>query len=140
AARPAGEGIYAIVAHGEGGERHTHLAYALELPEEPGEVQQELQLPEVSSYVVSVKNPEAPSPSSAGLRGAQKAELPGALMERFRGRRFADLDPPEFLDHEGTELMFVGASEDVKEELGIELDPKHESEQTADLCSDLRMA
>ncbi len=34
AARPAGEGVYAIARHDD----HTHLAYALELPEEPGEV------------------------------------------------------------------------------------------------------
>ena len=34
AARPAGEGVYAIVRHSG----HTHLAYALELPDEPGEV------------------------------------------------------------------------------------------------------
>lgn len=35
-ARPCGEGFYALVAHHD---KHTHLAFVLELPEEIGEVQ-----------------------------------------------------------------------------------------------------
>ncbi|MCC6556682.1 MAG: hypothetical protein IT372_27290 [Polyangiaceae bacterium] len=139
-ARPAGEGVYAIVAHGDGGaRRHTHLAYALELPREPGEVQEELGLADEGSYVVSVKNPEAPSPPSAGLRRGQRAELPRDLQERFGGRRFVDVDPPAFLDHEGTEIVLVGAREDASEELGIDLEPEEESRETADVCRDLRL-
>lgn len=138
-ARPAGEGVYAVVAHGEGGSRHTHLAYALELPRRAGEVQQELNLPEEGSYVISVKNPDAGSPPAAGLRREQKAELPQPLRERFRGRRFAELEPPDFLDHEGTELVLVGAHDDPSEELGIALDPEEETRRSADLCKDLRM-
>lgn len=43
--RPAGEGIYRIVVHGN----YNHLIYALELPKEPGPVQQELSIePEAS--------------------------------------------------------------------------------------------
>jgi hypothetical protein len=138
-ARPAGEGVYAIVAHGEGGSRHTHLAYALELPRRTGEVQEELNLPEQGSYVVTVKNPDVDSPRSVGLRRDRKAELPERLRERFRGRRFAELDPPDFLDHEGAELVLVGAREDPSEELGVALDPEEETRRSADLCKDLRM-
>src|SRR5438874_1300397 len=44
-ARPAGEGIYRIVEHGN----HNHLIYALELPRSPGPVQEELNIePEAS--------------------------------------------------------------------------------------------
>jgi hypothetical protein len=138
AGRPVGEGVYAIVAHGEEGKRrHTHLAYALELPREPGEAQEELRISEEGSYVISVKNPEVPSPPRAGLRGERKAEFPRALEQRFRGRRFADVDPPEFLDHEGAEILLVGAEEDVSE-LGIQLDAQEENRNTADICRDLR--
>ena len=56
-ARPAGEGVYALVRH----ERHTHLAYELEFPKRPGAVQEELKIEETASYVVAVKNPEASS-------------------------------------------------------------------------------
>jgi hypothetical protein len=41
AVRPAGEGVYALVQLG----RSLHLSYELELPERPGEVQQELNIP-----------------------------------------------------------------------------------------------
>ena len=37
-ARPAGEGVYALVRHDD----HTHLAFALELPQHPGQVQRDL--------------------------------------------------------------------------------------------------
>jgi hypothetical protein len=57
-ARPAGEGVYALVRHTD----HTHLVYALELPDKPGAVQEGLHLAAEGSYIVSIKNPEQPSP------------------------------------------------------------------------------
>ena len=135
AARPVGEGVYRIVRHGD----HTHLVYALELPDAPGEVQAALNIEPQASYIISVKNPDAPSPPRAGLRSRRKASFPKHLQERFRGRKFANVDPPTFLDHEGAELLFVSAAEDVEEELGIELDTERESEASADIFTDLHM-
>jgi len=135
-ARPAGEGVYALVRHGN----HTHLAYALELPESLGEVQQELNIEKEASYIVSIKNPEKPSPPGAGLGEELKTEYPQQLQEKFRGRRFLPADPPELLDYPGAEVLFIGASEDVSEELGLELNPQHETERTAEIFSDLRLA
>jgi hypothetical protein len=133
-ARPAGEGVYAIARHGN----HTHLLYALELPEEPDEVQRELHIGKEGSYLLSVKNPAASSPPSVGLDEVSKAELPEELQERFGGRRFISLDPPEFLDHEGTEILLMGSADDPGEELGIELNAEQETEATADLFRELR--
>src|SRR5919197_2789437 len=82
-ARPAGEGVYAIVRH----EDHTHLVYALELPTRPGEVQEAFHLEEEGSYILSVKNPEAPSPPGVGLGEPRRASFPKTLQARFRGRR-----------------------------------------------------
>lgn len=135
AARPVGEGVYRIVRHGD----HTHLVYALELPEEPGEVQDALNIEPQASYIISVKNPEALTPARAGLRARRKASFPRHLQERFRGRKFIDVDPPELLDHEGAELLLVAAARDVEEELGIELDTERENEASADIFEDLRM-
>jgi hypothetical protein len=135
AARPAGEGIYAIVDH----DGHTHLAYALELPRSTGEVQRELNIEEQGSYIVSVRNPEAPAPPQAGLRCEQRPEYPRALRERFRGRRFGELDPPDYLDYEGAELLLIGAADDPVAELGIRLDPERESAASADVFHDLRL-
>jgi hypothetical protein len=134
-ARPAGEGVYAIVRH----EDHTHLAHVLELPRRPGDVQDALNIPDEGSYVISVKNPEAPSPPALGLDESRKARFPKALLERFRGRRFINVDPPEFLDYEGAELLLIGATNDVRAELGIELHPQHESEASAAIFSDLKI-
>jgi hypothetical protein len=134
-ARPAGEGVYAIVRHDD----HTHVVFALELPEQPGEVQEALNIPSEGSYVITVKNPDVGAPASAGLPHEARPDLPQSLHERFQGRRFIPVDPPDFLDREGTELVLIGADEDVFEELGVRLDPQHETIETAELFNDLRM-
>ncbi len=41
-ARPAGEGVYRILRHGD----HTHLIYALELPKSPSDVQEAFNIDE----------------------------------------------------------------------------------------------
>jgi hypothetical protein len=133
-ARPAGEGVYAIVAH----EGHTHFAYELEFPKERGDVQEDLNIARAASYVVAVKNPEAPSPPDAGLAPDQKAELPRATLDRFHGRRFVELQP-DLLDREGTELVLIAASSEPEEELGIRLEPLEESEAEAAIFRDLKL-
>jgi hypothetical protein len=135
AARPAGEGVYAIARHSG----HTHLAYALELPAEPGEVQQALNIVKEGSYIIVVKNPEAPSPPDVGLDESRRARFPKELQERFAGRRFIPADPPDFLDYEGAEILLVGARQDVFAELGLKLNPEHETEATAEIFNDLKM-
>jgi hypothetical protein len=125
-ARPAGEGVYAIVRH----DGHTHLAFALELPARRGEVQEQLNIPDQGSYVITVKNPELPAPSGVGVSSEAKPELPHHLRSRFAGRRFVAVDPPEFLDQQGAELVLIGADEDVFDELGVSLDPERMRERS----------
>jgi hypothetical protein len=134
-ARPAGEGIYAIARHDD----HTHLAFALELPERPGEVQEELNIPREGSYIITVRNPDADAPPGVGLSDAERAELPQRLRERSHGRRFIPVDPPDFLDREGAEFVLIGADEHVFEDLGVHLNPERETLETAELFNDLRM-
>lgn len=135
AARPVGEGIYEILRHGD----HTHLVYTLELPKEPSEPQKKLQIADEASYIISVKNPETPTPPQAGLPKRDTPDYPQKLQEQFRGRRFAEVDPPDFLDREGTQLLLLSASADVKKELGIELQPEDESRSSAEIFKDLRL-
>jgi len=134
-ARPAGEAGYAIVDH----DGHTHLAYALELPREPGDVQRELRIEREASYVVAVRNPEAPAPPGAGLTPRERAEFPREFLDRFGGRRFIPLDPPSLLDYEGAEIVLIGAAEDAEAELGIDLDAERERLEDADIFQDLRL-
>lgn len=135
AARPAGEGRYRILRHGD----HTHLVYALELPREPGPVQEDLRIQEDASYILTVANPERPSPETAGLRPSRQADFPQHLRERFRGRAFAEVDPPEFLDREGAEFVMVSAHEDVQDELGIRIDIEDEDARSAEIFRELHL-
>jgi hypothetical protein len=136
AARPAGEGVYELVRHVD----HTHIAYALELPEKPGPVQEELNIKPEASFIVSVKNPEAPSPPGTGLPEDEAAKYPPSLETLFQGRRFVPVDPPDLLDYPGAQLLLIGAAADVRAELGIELNPERETERTAEIFQDLHLA
>ena len=64
AARPVGEGKYAIVKH----QNHAELAYILEMPKEPGEAQKELGIEKEASYIISVINPKKPAPTGLSKR------------------------------------------------------------------------
>src|SRR4051812_42890686 len=66
AARPVGEGKYAIVKH----QNHAELAYILEMPTEPGEAQNELGIEKEASYVISVISPKKPAASSIPTGGS----------------------------------------------------------------------
>ena len=135
AARPVGEGIYEIVKHGG----NTNFIYVLELPEDLGEAQQALGIKTEASYIITIKNPESSSPQGMGLPAEEKADLPKDLQNKFKQRRFVPAEPPEFLDYPGVELILIGASADIEEELGIELNPATETEDTAEILNDLRM-
>lgn len=134
AARPAGEGVYAIVDH----DKHCHLAYRLELPLRPGEVQAAFRIKPQASYIAAVRNPEAPPPPGLEASGPEVVDYPDELLARFRGRRFAPLERA-FLDQVGTELVLIGASEDVEDELGIELDAEREGKQAAEIFTELAL-
>ena len=133
--RPAAEGAYCIARHDD----HTHLAYQLELPHRLGAAQHELQIESEASYVVTVKNPSQPSPPGVGLASSSRAELPASLLGRFRGRRFAPLDPPGFLDHTGTEIVLIGAAHDASAELAVDLDQEVERAARNSIFDDLRI-
>ena len=135
AARPAGEGVYLIARH----ENHTHIAYALELPRTPGEAQEQPNIRKQASIIVTVKNPEATSPPRMGLPLSRKPEYPASLKRKFQNKRFVDLDPPDFLNYPGTELVFIGASADATSELGIQLHPRRKREKTADTFTELKL-
>jgi hypothetical protein len=135
-ARPVGEGAYTIARH----DGHTHLAYELELPREPGEPQRELNIEREASYVVNVKNPQTPPLPGTGRPRRDTPALPRELVDRFGTRRFIPLDPPDFLDYPGTELVLIGAAEDASEELGVDLDAEVERAARRSIFDDLRIS
>jgi len=136
AARPAGEGVYALVRDGN----KMHLVWALELPKTPGPVQKAFNIPEEASLAISIANPEKRGgPRTARLSEEQQADYPKQLQEEFRGRKFATGDPC-LLDFEGAEIVFIGARTDPEEAYHIDLQPEQESEGSADIFRQLRFA
>lgn len=135
AARPAGEGVYALLRM----DGKMHLAWALELPEKPGEVQKTFKIPAEASLAISIKNPEKGGPRSAQLSEEQKADYPQRLQKEFRDRRFATEDP-RLLDYEGAEIIFIGARKNPSQAYRIDLQPDDESEASADIFRQLRFA
>lgn len=134
-ARPAGEGVYALVRRG----RNLHLTYELELPERPGEVQKELNIEPQAAFVLSVKNPEAGSPPGAGLPEREEARYPKPLEQEFRGRRFASEDA-RLLDYEGAEFVLVGARTDPERAYDLDIETEHETAGKADIFRQLKMS
>lgn len=135
AARPAGEGVYAIALV----DGQMHLVYLLELPDEPGEAQEALNIAPEASFALSVKNPEKGQPVAAGLRDEDKADYPQRLQELFRGRRF-DQEDLALLDYEGAEFVLIGAREDPRRAYDIALDAEREDYDHSDTLTKLRLA
>ncbi|HYG98256.1 MAG TPA: hypothetical protein VD837_03935 [Terriglobales bacterium] len=59
------------------------------------------------------------------------------MSKKFENRRWIDLDPPEFLDHEGCELVLVGGHHDAERELDIRLHTKKEQVESSDTVKEL---
>jgi Protein of unknown function (DUF2795) len=136
AAAPAGEGKYSIVKH----DGHTELAYLLELPEIPGPTQREFEIKKEASYIISVKNPEIKVPGFAAFSEEKKPRYSKHLMEKFGDRRWINVEDPELLNYENTQLLLIGArKKDVEEELGIDIDEQKETERSADIFKELKI-
>ncbi|XP_021888133.1 uncharacterized protein LOC110807331 [Carica papaya] len=142
-ARAMGEGIYRILKHNPGRRPHTHLIYKLEFPAEDKnkEPQEALNVEKEGSFVLQIKNPEQAAGGSSQFRGLQnkrKAAFPAHLQGLCGHRRFVPADPPDFLNYEGCELLLISASDDIEEELGLELKTEVEEDETEyPSCSDL---
>jgi Protein of unknown function (DUF2795) len=135
AAMPAGEGKYSIVKH----DNHTELVYVLELPKVPGPVQKEFEIKKEASYIISVKNPDIKI-SGFALFEKRKPKYPAKINEQFGDRRWINVENPDILNYEHTQVLLIGARQkDVEEELGIGLNEDKETENTAELLKELRL-
>lgn len=137
-ARPAGEGLYALVKHAD----HTHLVYTLELPERVGPVQKTFNITREGSLIIVVKHPEIDIPATERKREivgrGEVVRYSDELTSRFGSRRYVPLDPPGYLDYEGTMLYLIAVGESIAR-LGIEVSKEKETEDTADIFRELRL-
>jgi hypothetical protein len=119
AARPFANGSYEITTHDD----HAHLRWHVDHVAEDA-VTRELEIERDADYIVTVANPdpvawgllETPDLQSRlfddlELHVTIPSPFPPSLQQRFRGRRFVQLDEPAWLDHPGAELVFVGAGD-----------------------------
>lgn len=136
-ARALAEGVYRILRHEAGRKTHTHLVYKLEFPPEDAddEPQESLNIEREGSFVIQIKNPEQKSSTAyfRGLQSKRKAVFPAHLQGQLGQLRFGPADPPDFLNYEGCEFLLISASDDIDEELGLELKTEGEGEKCSDL-------
>jgi hypothetical protein len=136
AARPVGEGKYAIVKHGN----HAELAYILEMPKELGEAQQELGIEKEASYVISVINPKIPKPSNLPTTEEPPQYPPEVLNEFNENENFVSLSKDtKFIDYQNSQVILIGAREGkdvVKSEMGIDM---KEEQSSADIFNKLKL-
>ncbi|PON60977.1 hypothetical protein PanWU01x14_149450 [Parasponia andersonii] len=144
AASALGEGIYRILRHNPDKRMHTHLIYKLELPPEnkKSEPQESLNIEREGSFLIQIKNPDDHRQQSAsashfrGLQNKRKATFPAHLQGQFGHKLYSPADPPDFLNYEGCEFLLIAASDDIEEELGLDLKTE-ECESSDKSCSDL---
>jgi hypothetical protein len=146
AARPVGEGKYAIVKHHQ---NHTELAYVLELPKEPGEAQKELSIEKEASYIISVINPKKPAVSSVADGGKYPSTeeipmYPEELLKEFGDNdTFVSLSRDiRFLDYQNAQVLLTAAREGrdvIKRDIGIDIVEEDETQQSADIFDKLKV-
>jgi hypothetical protein len=139
AARPVGEGKYAIVKHQD----HAELAYVLEMPEEPGEAQRELGIEKEASYIVSIINPKVTVP--AGYPSSEEPpNYPEPILKEFgENENFISLARDlRFINFQNAQMILVGAKEGrdmIQKEFGIDIEEEKETVQSADIFSKLKI-
>jgi hypothetical protein len=139
AARPVGEGKYAIVKHQD----HAELAYVLELPEEPGEAQRELGIEKEASYIVSIINPKVPVP--AGYPSSEELpNYPESILKEFgENENFISLVRDlRFINFQNAQMILVGAREGrdvIQKEFGVDVREEKETMHSADIFSKLKI-
>jgi hypothetical protein len=145
AARPVGEGKYAIVKH----QNHAELAYILEMPKEPGEAQRELSIEKEASYIVSVINPKKSAASAVPEGGSYPSTeeipmYPEEILKEFNDSDiFVSLTrDTRFIDYRNAQILLIGAREGrdvIKHDIGIEISDEEETQQSADIFTKLKV-
>lgn len=120
AARAFASGTYEIATHGE----HAHLRWHVARITDDDPIAFEADVENEADYIVTVANPDPivwgllePPDLQASLFDDLELHVtipttfPPSLQQRFGERKFAHLDTPEWLDHPGAELVFVGTGD-----------------------------
>ncbi|HYI08091.1 MAG TPA: hypothetical protein VEK57_03380 [Thermoanaerobaculia bacterium] len=120
AAKAFAFGTYDITTHGS----HAHLRWHIETLDDADPVAREAEVEADADYIVTIANPDPAAWGMLEMPNLQTelfddlelhvtipSPFPPSLQERFRNRRFVQLDTTDWLDHPGAEVVFVGAGD-----------------------------
>jgi hypothetical protein len=120
AARAFASGSYEIATHRD----HAHLRWQVARITDADPVAFEVDVEGEADYIVTIANPdpvvwgllEPPDLQTAlfddlELHVTIPTPFPPNLQERFGNRKYAHLDTPEWLEHPGAEIVFVGSGD-----------------------------
>ena len=120
AARAFASGTYEIATHRD----HAHLRWHVERITDADPIAFEVDVETEADYIVTVANPDLTAWGLSEPPDLQETlfddlelhvtiptPFPPNLQERFRNRRYAQIDSTEWLDHPGAELVFMGTGD-----------------------------
>ena len=139
-ARPVGEGKYAIIDHN----KHSELAFVLELPKELGEAQKELGIEKEASYIITVINPKIPKRQENLSTTGEAPKYPESVLNDFNNEEnFVPLSRNlKFIDYQNAQIILIGAREGkdtLTQELGITVENENENDHSANVFTTLRI-
>jgi hypothetical protein len=139
AARPVGEGKYAIVKHHD----HAELVYLLEMPHKPGEAQEELGIEKEASYIISVINPKIPVPKDYPS-AEEPPKYPESVLKEFgEGENFISLARDlDLINYPNAQVILIGSREGnnvIRDEMGIDIREEEETVHSADIFNRLHV-
>ena len=135
AARPVGEGKYAIIEH----QNHTELAFILEMPQEIGEAQKELGIEKEATYIITVINPNKPVPEGYSTAEADRPKYPEDIEKYLINsqKRFISLSQNlNLINYQNAQIVLIGAREGkdiIKQEIGLDIETEDEGEDKKNL-------
>ena len=143
AARPVGEGKYAIIEH----QNHAELAFILEMPQQIGEAQKELGIQKEASYIITVINPYKPVSEGYTTAEAERPKYPEDIQKHLNktdGKFIPLSENLTLINYQNAQIILIGAREGkdvIKQEIGLDIETEegNESFSSADIFTKLKI-
>ncbi len=143
AARPVGEGKYAIIEH----QNHAELAFILEMPQEIGEAQKELGIQKEASYIITVINPYKPVSEGYTTAEAERPKYPEDIQQflnKTDGKFIPLSQNLTLINYQNAQIILIGAREGkdvIKQEIGLDIETEEGKENlsSADIFTKLKI-
>lgn len=114
----------------------------MEIPDKPGEAQEELGIEKEASYIITVINPKSPAPE--GFPSAEEQpKYPDKVLKDFdKSENFVTLImDTQMIDFPNAQIILIGAREGkdiIKQDLGIDIDNDNKRKKDLDILNKLK--